>query len=84
MRASSSIPPRAASNQTHQGIPTSPGSEGITVVVTLCLCNGELLPYIDTEAHYLECKMLLINQEGKFCNSRHQLRGDLNFLSVIL
>jgi len=35
MRARRSIPARAANNQTHHGVSTSPGSLGITVVVTV-------------------------------------------------
>ena len=39
MPAKRSIPTSAANTHTHQGIPASPGSEGITVVVTLWLWN---------------------------------------------
>ena len=41
MAARRRIPAMAASNQTHHGVPTSPGSLGITVVVTVWLWNKQ-------------------------------------------
>ena len=46
MRERRRMPPRAARSQTHQGIPASPGSLGITVVVTLCVCTQNTALYL--------------------------------------